>query len=179
MSEVSSESRSEAEFMRLFVRHEPVLRAYARTLLPDWNVVDDALQEASVTMWEKRGQLESPSGFLPWAKVIVRFKCLSAIASSRRSRLLLSDEVLQRLAEEADALQAEELASIRIALSSCLEKFDVAQQELLLAPYSGSGRVQELAEQCGKSANTLYKLLGRLREKLADCVRGQLQMEGF
>ncbi len=173
------ESLFESDFMRLFVRHEPVLRAYARTLLPDWNLVDDALQEASVTMWEKRGQLEDSSGFLPWAKVIVRFKCLSMIATLRRSRLLLSDEVLQQLAEEAEALQAEELTAIRQALSHCLSKFDQAHQELLLAPYSGDGRVQELAALCGKSANAFYKLLGRLRDKLADCVRIQLQLEGL
>ena len=82
----SSENFSEAEFMRLFVRHEPVLRAYARTILPDWNSVDDALQEASVTMWEKLGQLRDEDGFLPWAKVILRFKCLSTVAAIRRER---------------------------------------------------------------------------------------------
>ncbi|TWT42787.1 RNA polymerase sigma factor [Thalassoglobus neptunius] len=165
--------------MRQFVRHEPVLRAYARTLLPDWNVVDDALQEASVTMWEKRSDLESASGFLPWAKVVVRFKCLSAIAAARRSRPLLTDEMLQQLADEADALQLEELASIRSAHSKCLGKFNAAHQELILAPYSESGRVQQLAGQCGKSAHALYKLLGRLRDKLADCMRGLLQVEGL
>ena len=179
MSDTNAKSLSEGEFMRLFVQHEPVLRAYARSILPDWEAVDDALQEASVTMWEKRGQLGDASGFLPWAKVTVRFKCLSSITAARRSRSLLSDEVLQQLADEADALQSEELASIRSALSNCLENFDLARQELLLAPYSGAGRVQQLAEECGKSANALYKLLGRLRDKLADCVRGQLQAEGF
>ncbi len=74
-SNQSSSRLSEGEFMRLFVKHEPALRAFARSILPDWNSVDDALQEASVTMWEKLGQLRDESGFLPWAKVILRFKC--------------------------------------------------------------------------------------------------------
>ena len=73
---------SDRDFMRLFVKYEPALRAYARTLLPDWHSVDDALQEASVTMWEKHGQLAGEEGFLPWAKVILRFKCLSAVAAA-------------------------------------------------------------------------------------------------
>ncbi|WP_044302724.1 sigma factor, partial [Rhodopirellula sallentina] len=68
---------SESDFMRLFVQHELALRAYARSILPTWNAVDDAIQEASVTMWQKFSQLDTEDGFLPWAKVIVRFKCLS------------------------------------------------------------------------------------------------------
>lgn len=172
-----SPSLSEGEFMRLFVRHEPALRAFARTILPDWNAVDDALQEASVTMWEKLGQLQNEDGFLPWAKVILRFKCLSLVAASRRNRHVLSDEVLELLADEAESMKADNVVSIRKALDSCLTNFSAAHQELLLAPYAGDGRVKQLAADCGKSVNTFYKLLGRLREKLSECVQSQLKAE--
>lgn len=168
---------SEGEFMRLFVKHEPALRAYARSILPDWNAVDDALQEASVTMWEKLGQLRDESGFLPWAKVILRFKCLSAIGALRRDRHVLSDDVLNMIADEVEATDADEFAEIRGALTTCLTQFSGPHQELLLAPYAGDGRVKLLAQQGTKSVNALYKLLGRLREKLSQCIRGQLEME--
>jgi len=39
--------------------------------------------------------------------------------------------------------------------------------------------VTMLAEQAGKSANALYKLLGRLREKLAACIETRLQKEAL
>jgi len=45
---VHSESPSpiaEADFVRLFARHELALRNYARLILPDWGAVDDVLQE--------------------------------------------------------------------------------------------------------------------------------------
>ena len=168
---------SEGEFMRLFVKHEPALRAFARSMLPDWTLVDDALQEASVTMWEKLGQLRDEEGFLPWAKVILRFKCLSLVAALRRQRYVLSDAVLELIADEATAMEAEDFAEIRRALTPCLAQFSQAHQELLLAPYAGEGRVKELANECGKSVNSLYKLLGRLREKLGTCIRGQLGPE--
>ena len=168
---------SEGEFMRLFVKHEPSLRAFARSILPDWDSVDDALQEASVTMWEKLGQLRDAEGFLPWAKVILRFKCLSAVAAARRDRHVLSDDVLQMLADEAEALRAEDVVAVRRALTTCLTRFSDAQQELLLAPYTSDGGVKRLAEECGKSANALYKSLGRLRGRLAGCIRGRLQAE--
>lgn len=128
-------------------------------------------------MWEKLGQLNDEPGFLPWAKVILRFKCLSLVASTRRRRVVLSHEILELLADEAEAMTSEEVTNVRHALSSCLVRFSEAHQELLLAPYAGDGRVKQLAEECRKPVNALYKLLGRLREKLATCIRGQLQWE--
>jgi len=164
--------------MRLFVRNEPILRAYARSMLPNWSSVDDALQEASVTMWQKLGQLDSEDGFLPWSKVIVRYKCLQLVERLRREKPLLSDEVLKLLAEEADKTTPDEFGSLRSALDVCLAEFSELHQQLLLAPYRGAGRVKELAEQTGKSANAFYKLLGRLREKLSTCIKLRVQAEG-
>ena len=175
MSEVST--TSEGDFMRLFVKHEPALRAYARTLLPNWHAVDDALQEASVVMWQKIDQLQDESGFLPWGKVIVRFKCLSAITKLRKDHHLLSDSVLDMLAQESEEISAEEHASARNALRECLQNFKDDHRHLLLAPYSGDGEVMRIAERMGKTANALYKLLGRLRGKLGDCVKSKITHE--
>ena len=159
------------------MRNEPALRAYARTLLPDWQSVDEVLQDASVTLWEKFPQLRDENGFLPWAKTVVRFKALSAIDRLRRDRHVFSNHVLELLAEEAEAFQVEERERSLEALRSCLESFSSAHQELLLAPYFGEGRVTTLAEQAGKSANALYKLLARLREKLHACIQTRLREE--
>ena len=137
------------------------------------------MQEASVILWEKFDQLRDEAGFLPWAKVVVRFKCLSVIDRLRRDRHVFSDGVLELLAEEAEAFDVEERERSMRALRSCLEGFSPPHQELLLAPYSGEGRVTMLAEQAGKSANALYKLLGRLREKLAACIETRLQKEAL
>ena len=178
MERENAEVTPESYFMRLFVKHEPVLRAYARTMLPDWNCVDDAIQESSVTMWQKLEQLNSEDGFLPWAKVIVRYKCLQTIDRLRREKPVLSDEVLKLLATEADNTTAADFGEMRIALSACMKKFSHAQQELLLAPYGSAGRVKELADHAGKSANAFYKLLGRLREKLTSCIQARLGAEG-
>lgn len=165
---------TDGDFMRLLMQHEPALRAFARSLLPDWHTVDEVIQEASLTLWQKFSQLDSETGFLPWAKVIVRFKCLSAIGSMRRNRHVFSEGVLELLADEAESIDLEAQEATRTALRSCLSQFSQPHQELLLAPYSGDGRVRALAEQNGKSANALYKLLGRLRGKLSLCVERNL-----
>ena len=168
----------EPEFMRLFMAHEPELRSFLRTLLPTWEAVDDVLQEASVVMWKKLDQLEDVDGFLPWAKVIARFEALRARRTVARDRLVLSEETVALLAEEALDLSSDLLRGERRALETCLQKLSEEHRELVLLPYRDHGAVTQIAEQTKRSVNSLYKLLGRLREKLRLCVEGELASEG-
>ena len=173
-----TKSAKESEFVRQLIHHEPVLRAYARTILPDWLSVDDALQEAGLVMWEKYAELKSEDGFLPWAKVIVRFKCLRLIDATRRQKPILSDTALALLADEAAGLGGDEYEEMRVALESCLGQISEAHRELVLAPYSERGKITEIAVQMGRSRNSLYKLLARLRSELSGCVESKLYSQG-
>ena len=172
---MSSESKpDESGLMRLFVRHERELRAYARTLLPTWEAVEDTLQEASVVMWKKREQLDDEAAFLPWARTIVRFEALKTRRRVARDRLMLSEETIVMLADQAAGSPDGLLDRERNALRHCLQQFSDEHRKLLLAPYLSDGAVREMAERSGRTANSLYKLLGRLREKLSLCVERTL-----
>lgn len=164
--------------MRLFVRHERELRALARTLLPTWEAVDDVLQESSVVMWKKLDQLTDESGFLPWAKVIVRFEALRARRRVARDRLVLSDETVALLAKQAEEAPDQLHHHERDALGRCLGRLSDEHRRLVLMPYVDNGGLLRVAEQTGRSPNSLYKLLGRLREKLKRCVEGELEPAG-
>ena len=113
MSEHSKNSESprirssEGDFMRLLMLHEPALRAVARTLLPQWNLVDEVIaggQRHAIarirSTWAGGRRVSS------WSKVIVRSKCLSVIGALRRDRHVFSDAVLELLADEAESLDA-------------------------------------------------------------------------
>ena len=165
-----TDTDSGARFLRLFVHHEPVLRSYARSMLVDRRAVDDVMQEASVVLWKKLDQLERDEGFLPWAKVVVRFEALRAARKAARDRHVFSDALLAQLADEAEGITHEQLDAEREALRHCLGKFREGHRRLLLAAHGGEESVKSLAEQAGRSANAYYKLLGRLRSRLARCV---------
>ena len=168
------ERLTESDFMRLLLSHENALRAFARSLLPGWDAVDDVIQDASVIMWQKLGQLEEEEGFLPWGKVIVRFHCYRYLEQKRKKGAVFSDELVAILADEAEQISEAEHSQRRQALESCLGKLSNPERELVLAPYLHHGRIKELAELGGTTANALYKKLGRLREGLRLCVRGKL-----
>lgn len=162
---------SEPDFLRLFVKHEGALRAFARVLLPSWESVDEVMQESSVVMWRKLSQLDSADGFLPWAKVIVRFEALRLRRDHARDRHVFGDDVVELLANEAVEVDEDVWTWERAALRECLAQMAHHHRELVLAPYAGDGRVTRLAEESGRTINSIYKLLGRLREKLMQCVQ--------
>ena len=165
---------TEADFMRLLLQHENALRAFARSLLPDWDAVDDVLQDASVIMWQKLSQLDDEEGFLPWGKVIVRFHCYRYLEQKKRKGAVFSNELVAILADEAEQISEAEPSKRRPALESCLGTLSSPERELVLAPYLHHGRITELAERGGTSANELYKKLGRLRDRLRNCVKERL-----
>ena len=175
-ADITNPTKTETDegFLRLFVRNEQALRIYARALVPTWDAVDDVLQEASVVMWRKLGQLDSHNNFLPWAKVIVRFEALRCRRKFARDRLVFSEELLGMLADQSADREEDELVVEKAMLKRCLDKLSSSNRELVLAPYAGSGRVKELAIQSNRTSNSLYKLLGRLRTKIQGCVENEV-----
>ncbi len=165
---------NEADFMRLLLQHENALRAFARSLLPGWDAVDDVIQDASVIMWQKLEQLDDEEGFLPWGKVIVRFHCYRYLEQKKRKGAVFSNELVAILADEAEGIDEAEHSQRRQALEMCLGKLSSPERELVLAPYLHHGRITELAERGGTTANALYKKLGRLRDRLRHCVKERL-----
>jgi RNA polymerase sigma-70 factor (ECF subfamily) len=164
----------ESDFLRLFVKHEQALRAFARVMLPTWESVDEVMQESSVVMWKKLFQLDAADHFLPWARMIVRFEALRLRRDHARDRHVFGDAVIELLANEAAEVDEDVWEQEREALRGCLAQMAEHHRELVLAPYAGEGRVTRLAEETGRTINSLYKLLGRLREKLSQCVQSKV-----
>ncbi|MFT5130187.1 MAG: RNA polymerase sigma-70 factor (ECF subfamily) [Rhodothermales bacterium] len=128
-------------------------------------------------MWKKLDQLDGPDGFLPWARIIVRFEAMRARRDFARDRLVLSEEIVDILAKEAVEVPDGQLERERCALRKCLQNLSDEHKRLVLAPYVQPGGVTTLAEQAGRSPNSLYKVLGRLRAKLRTCIRQRLLAE--
>lgn len=174
MDTLDKPTLTEADFMRLLLQHENALRAFTRSLLPDWDAVDDVIQDASVIIWQKLGRLDDEEGFLPWGKVIVRFHCYRCLEHKKRKGAVFSNELVAILADEAEQINEVEHSKRRQAMESCLGRLSDPERDLVFAPYLHHDRITELAELGGTSANALYKKLGRLRDRLRNCVKERL-----
>jgi len=127
---------------------------------------------------EEAGSAGKGGGFFTWARVIVRYEALRTRRNAARDRLVLSEETLELLASEAMPTTGEELEKEREALKGCLKKMGDEHRKLVFAASMRDGGVKELAEASNRTANSLYKLVGRLRASLRECVQRELQTQG-
>lgn len=163
-------------FVRLFSLHEGNVRAFVSSLLPNWEGVDEVMQEASLVMWRKFDQFDPDrpgSKFVDWAFMIARYEVLKYRRRKATDRLVFSADVYELLAAEAAEIAADQPARQRV-LQGCLTRLDSAQRELLQAAYADGISIRDAAARTGRTPTGLYKALARIREKLHRCIRDSL-----
>ena len=80
--------QSYEEFVRIFTRHEPRLRAFVRSLLPTWDDVDEVMQETSLVLWRKWNDFDPESDF----KSVDRLNYISHFDYRSRTHVLQPGE---------------------------------------------------------------------------------------
>lgn len=174
--EIEAPPETYEAFVRLFVAHEGRLRGFLRSLLPDWDDVDEVMQETSIVAWRKFDQFDRGTNFMAWSAAIARFESLKHLRRMSRDRLVFNDEILDLLAEES-LEETDTLEAHRLALCKCLEKLDPRQKELLHLAYQPGVKFHEVAEKAGKSAQAFYKTIQRLRASLLECAEKHMRKE--
>lgn len=171
-----NENTSYEQFVTLFTRNEPALRAFIRSLLPSWEDSIEVMQNTSLVLWRKFNTFDPNTEFLKWAFVVARFEVLKYRRTIARDRHVFDEDLVNRLAaeaeEEIDSMEAE-----RRALQSCLAKLPEQQQALVKSAYQPGVKIKDLAQQIGKSATALYKMLKRTRQLLLTCIEQTVAQE--
>ncbi|NWK57336.1 sigma-70 family RNA polymerase sigma factor [Verrucomicrobiaceae bacterium N1E253] len=168
------------EFVHLLTSHQEVIRGYITSLLPNYQDVNDVLQDVNVKLWERQHTFELGTNFGAWSCTMAKYIVLSHRAKLKRQNwLLFSDELIEKLADPVSATaEPVGLASKRVALHQCLKKLDSGELELLRVRYDEDVSVIDHAGKIGKSAESLRMMLYRIRLGLKDCVQRRLRMEG-
>lgn len=164
-------------FVVLFARSEAAVRSYILSLVADWNLAEDILQQSCLVMWRKFEQFELGSNFTAWALQIARFESLNVLKKRRRDRHVFNDEVLNLMADEA-MFEQPRLESERRALSECIEKLDDRARVLLQSCYHDGDSVKEIASRMSCTPNSIYKALNRIRQNLFRCIQRVIDQGG-
>jgi RNA polymerase sigma-70 factor (ECF subfamily) len=91
--------------------------------------------------------------------------------------VLFDQDIVDVVAQTASAL-SEEIDQRHEALAHCLQRLHPRDRELLIARYEPGGSVDAAARRSGRTLQTAYKALGRLRKLLLDCVTTRLAGAG-
>jgi RNA polymerase sigma-70 factor (ECF subfamily) len=165
-------------FLNLFLKAQRRIFAYILTLLPHLADAEDVLQEVSAIMWEKFDDRNPPEDFVAWGCRIAYYRVQLHRRGRRRQRVIFSEAVLERvaetMAEEAVALQLNDRLE---ALVHCLGKLGRRDRELIAERFKEGATPRTAAESIGRSVDTVYKAMARIRKALYDCIERTLDPE--
>lgn len=165
----------------LLQRHQSMLRAYIRSMLPTGREGDDILQEVGVRVLRDRDSIVGPEQFGAWCRGIARNLILQHWdRQGRRKEVPMHDylDVVERAYDQhGDELQAgwqlrEE------ALRVCLGQVSDDNRALLEWRYVSGLPSHEIGQRQGRSAEAVRRALMRLRDALRACVERRLRDSG-
>jgi RNA polymerase sigma-70 factor (ECF subfamily) len=156
---------------RLLDQHRTSLYGYILACVRNHADADDILQTVSVAVTESISRLHDEAGFLPWAREIARRRILAHRRGQRREQFL-DPVLLTRLAEAADRVeQANPEEDQRAALEQCLETLPPNSRRLIEMRYDGSvADMNQLADRLGRTVQSVYAHVKRIKMALRDCV---------
>jgi RNA polymerase sigma-70 factor (ECF subfamily) len=137
----------------------------------------DVLQETNAVLWRKAGDYEPGRDFLTWAYTFARYQVMAQRKRISRDRLVLDDELLDRVAAAA-ATGNEDLEDRLIALDDCVDKLSAPNRQMVVRRYRDGLSVQALAAERATTPGSLAVLLHRVRLSLARCVERAIAAGG-
>lgn len=153
----------------LFVQHLPALRGFVLSLVSDFSLVDDVVQETFLVITAKAGSFERGTNFRAWAWTIARFKVLQMLEKNAPLPERFAPDVLEALSahETAETWFADEQM---VHLTKCLQELAPKAREAVELRYQQAHRPPEIATRLGWTVESVHVALSRARVFLRDCV---------
>jgi RNA polymerase sigma-70 factor (ECF subfamily) len=161
-------------FVRLLTQHERRVYGYILRMVPNWCEADEVLQETNIRLWEEFDRFEPGTDFAAWAIRVAHYQVLTWRKRRDRSRLVFSEEAIQAIAAESDALAPDVRNA---ALSECLKQLTSRNRDLILSCYAEGSTIRRVAEDLQRSAESVYKAVQRIRLTLHVCIEQKLAVE--
>ncbi|PJJ63801.1 RNA polymerase sigma factor [Compostimonas suwonensis] len=153
-----------AAFAVLVRRYTPMMRAYTRRMMNANADVDDIVQEAFVTAWQRLPDLDDPSRVKSWLMRIVGHKAIDRIRGIRPQ--IDIDQLEQAAPAHVSPPRVAEARAGIAALSDALQEIPAPQRECWVLREIGGMSYDEIAEELGIPVSTVRGLLARARRHM-------------
>lgn len=151
-----------AAFAVLVRRYTPMMRAYSHRMLNASADVDDVVQEAFVTAWQRLPELDEPAKVKSWLMRIVSHKAVDRLRASRPAVDI--DDVDQPAPSHSSPPRVAEAKAEVEALGAALRELPDGQRECWVLREIGGYSYEEIAEELDIPVTTARGLLARARK---------------
>ncbi len=162
-------------FTRLLLEAEPVMLRSILVVVPNRTDARDILQETAVALWRQFDSYDPQRPFVNWAMGFSRIETRRFLARAQR-RAQLSEEAMEVLEREMDG-EPGFAGEVERHLATCMQKLGEKQRGLIQGYYHENRSVEWLAEQGGRTTESVYKAIQRTRRDLQECIERQTRKE--
>jgi RNA polymerase sigma-70 factor (ECF subfamily) len=163
-------------FVGLLGRHQARVHRFVLGLVPSPNDADDILQDTNLFLWREFHRFRPGTDFVAWACSVAFHEVLAWRKRRKRDRLVFTEEFLTAVRDELVGA-ADRLEERSAALARCVEQLPPHHRELIRLRYADGGGVEQIAAAVGRTAEAVYRMLGRIRQALHQCVTQTLTRE--
>lgn len=159
---------------QLFLKHTGLIRSFIIGLYPNFSQADDILHEVFLTVSEKSDQYRPGTNFIAWARSVARLKVLEHWRKNKKGEVLLSEDAVQAVADEADIFD-DTWDSRRKVLDECLENIVSKARQILDMRYVDGKSPKDIARQMEWTEGAVNVTLSRTRKLLRECTQNKLK----
>lgn len=177
MSDPDQSQIRRVRVVQVLSQYQVMIQAQARTICGDWQLAEDVYQEVAMIVAKDPDSVPDDNGVIPWLREITRRKSLEWGRKHRRMPQLLDDAILCQVAESVEPGSRESDSDLKERLEQCLGKLTTEQQSILYGRYHDGASGEEIASRTGRTVQSIYAILKRVRMAIERCV-GQQRVNG-
>jgi RNA polymerase sigma-70 factor, ECF subfamily len=149
---------------------------YLLSLLCSRDLAEETLQETNLILWRKRDRYAVGTNFFAWACQIAFYEACKARQQRQHKVPAFSEVFLNQVAPEIQAI-AEAPGALQAALLECVDELAELDRQLIEQRYADGATTRSVAQTLGRSTDAIYKSLGRVHQRLFDCVTTKLNQD--
>jgi RNA polymerase sigma-70 factor (ECF subfamily) len=150
------------------------LRIHLAALCDRREVVEEALQDAFITCFERIGSYRGPGSFLAWMRAIARNRLRDYWRERQRAARLAGNLTAEIAADAfiAACEEPDEQPSRSQRLAACLERLPAKSRRLIEARHLHDESLSTMAQRFHAPMEALSVTLHRIRAALRRCIEG-------
>ncbi|MDH7598744.1 MAG: sigma-70 family RNA polymerase sigma factor [Sedimentisphaerales bacterium] len=173
-----TDSSKTNEFLRLLMANQKRIYAFILSLVPNHEDAEDLFQQTVLIMWSRFDTFVPGTSFATWGITIAKYQVLSVRKRYARDALHLSNLAIELLEQDCQPF-IEHIDSRMHALRRCMSRLASRDCELIRLRYEQEMTIKAIAQQAGRSVQSIYKRMARIHDALLRCIRAALAKEGL
>lgn len=163
------------ELLHKYYAEQDKLRGYVFAAVREYHATEEILQAVAIVVAQKAATFDLARPTTPWFMGIARNKILQWFRTKGRDANTISFDVLDDCIPHMHPFALPEISYRQHALNHCLNRLPAKQKKIIELRYIDQCDCPDIATQLGRSIQSIYSLLKRLKAELRKCVELRLQ----